>query len=91
MKEIAGDLVSALHYLHSNRVLHRDIKPQNILLDTQGKAKLCDFGFARNLGLDTMGKYDMMGRATRMCFHFQLTLIIFSFDLNQRNTPLHGT
>ena len=56
VKEIAGDLVSALHYLHSNRVLHRDIKPQNILLDTLGKAKLCDFGFARNLGLDTMGK-----------------------------------
>ena len=46
-------LVSALHYLHTNRVLHRDIKPQNILLDTQGRAKLCDFGFARNLGLDT--------------------------------------
>ena len=55
VQEIAGDLVSALHYLHSNRVLHRDIKPQNILLDTQGTAKLCDFGFARNLGLDTMG------------------------------------
>ena len=56
MREIAGDLVSALHYLHSNRVLHRDIKPQNILLDPSGKAKLCDFGFARNLGLNTMGK-----------------------------------
>ena len=56
VREIAGDLVSALHYLHSNRVLHRDIKPQNILLNTLGKAKLCDFGFARNLGLDTMGK-----------------------------------
>ena len=55
VREIAGDLVSALHYLHSNRVLHRDIKPQNILLDPSGKAKLCDFGFARNLGLNTMG------------------------------------
>ena len=53
VREIAGALVSALHYLHTNRVLHRDIKPQNILLDNQGRAKLCDFGFARNLGLDT--------------------------------------
>ena len=55
VQEIAGDLVSALYYLHSHRVLHRDIKPQNILLDPSGKAKLCDFGFARNLGLNTMG------------------------------------
>lgn len=54
VKELAGDLVSALHYLHRNRILHRDIKPQNILLDTEGRAKLCDFGFARNLGLNTM-------------------------------------
>ena len=51
--EIAGDLVSALHYLHSHRILHRDIKPQNILLDQGGRAKLCDFGFARNLGINT--------------------------------------
>jgi len=53
VQEIAGDLVSALHYLHSHRILHRDIKPQNILLDHNGKAKLCDFGFARNLGMNT--------------------------------------
>ena len=45
--------MSALYYLHSNRILHRDIKPQNILLDNDGRAKLCDFGFARNLGLNT--------------------------------------
>ncbi|CAH2237610.1 serine/threonine-protein kinase fused [Pararge aegeria] len=47
VKKITWDLVSALYYLHSHRVLHRDLKPQNVLLDNIGRAKLCDFGLAR--------------------------------------------
>ncbi|CAH2086635.1 unnamed protein product [Euphydryas editha] len=47
VKKITWDLVSALYYLHSHRVLHRDLKPQNVLLDNTGRAKLCDFGLAR--------------------------------------------
>lgn len=50
---IVWDLVSALYYLHSHRVLHRDLKPQNILLDANNRAKLCDFGFARNMSTGT--------------------------------------
>ncbi|XP_024870145.1 serine/threonine-protein kinase fused isoform X1 [Temnothorax curvispinosus] len=50
---IACDLVSALYYLHSNRVMHRDLKPQNVLLEANGIAKLCDFGFARNMSTGT--------------------------------------
>ena len=51
IKALAIDLFCALHYLHRNRVLHRDLKPQNVLIEkTTGKAKLADFGFARNLG-----------------------------------------
>ena len=50
---IAHQLVSALWYLHSNRILHRDMKPQNILLCNGGLVKLCDFGFARAMGVDT--------------------------------------
>ncbi|XP_055524354.1 serine/threonine-protein kinase fused [Wyeomyia smithii] len=52
-QRITHDLVSALYYLHSHRILHRDLKPQNILLDNTKKAKLCDFGFARNMTMGT--------------------------------------
>ncbi|KAL7294865.1 hypothetical protein TKK_0011790 [Trichogramma kaykai] len=50
---IAGDMVSALNYLHSNRIVHRDMKPQNVLMSIDGVAKLCDFGFARMMNVDT--------------------------------------
>lgn len=39
-------LASALAFAHENRVLHLDIKPQNIMFDRNGCAKLCDFGMA---------------------------------------------
>ena len=42
--EIAVQLVNALFYLHSHRILHRDMKPQNILIGKGGVVKLCDFG-----------------------------------------------
>ena len=39
----------ALDFAHSKRIIHRDIKPSNILVDNQNKAKLCDFGLAKDL------------------------------------------
>ncbi|XP_074857886.1 serine/threonine-protein kinase 36 isoform X2 [Carettochelys insculpta] len=54
VQAIASQLVSALYYLHSHRILHRDMKPQNILLGKGGLVKLCDFGFARAMSINTM-------------------------------------
>ncbi|NXX76502.1 STK36 kinase, partial [Urocolius indicus] len=54
VQTIAAQLISALYYLHSHRILHRDMKPQNILLGKDGGIKLCDFGFARAMSIHTM-------------------------------------
>ena len=54
VQEIAVQLIKALFYLHSHRILHRDMKPQNILIGKGGVIKLCDFGFARAMSINTL-------------------------------------
>jgi hypothetical protein len=44
--KIVVDVADALHYAHRRNIVHRDVKPANILLDKQGKAYLTDFGIA---------------------------------------------
>lgn len=44
--KIAANVVKALHYLHSIKVIHRDVKPSNILINRAGDVKLCDFGIS---------------------------------------------
>lgn len=44
-------LLQGILYCHAHRVLHRDIKPQNLLIDVEGNIKLADFGLARAFGV----------------------------------------
>lgn len=43
---IMTQIVSAISVAHQNRIIHRDIKPQNILIDEEGNVKITDFGIA---------------------------------------------
>lgn len=43
---LGRQIADALRYLHGQGYLHRDVKPDNVLLDKAGNAKLCDLGFA---------------------------------------------
>ena len=48
--DVAVDVASALGFAHENGVVHRDIKPGNILIGSTGQIKVADFGIARALG-----------------------------------------
>jgi serine/threonine protein kinase len=43
--QIFVQVASSILLLHKNQFVHRDIKPENLLMDSQGRVKLCDFGW----------------------------------------------
>ena len=52
---ISVQIASGLSAAHENRIIHRDIKPQNIIMSRDGKVKVADFGIARAVSSQTIG------------------------------------
>lgn len=51
VKLFLAQLLRGVSYCHQKRVLHRDLKPQNLLINKRGELKLADFGLARAFGI----------------------------------------
>ncbi|KAI2493680.1 protein tyrosine kinase [Fragilaria crotonensis] len=56
IREVAIGVAEGMEYLHSKKVIFRDLKPSNIGFDDEGRVKIFDFGLARELGRDSSAK-----------------------------------
>ncbi len=52
IRSFVYQMCKAVYYLHKNNMIHRDVKPENLLIDEKLNLKLCDFGFARKVKLN---------------------------------------
>jgi serine/threonine-protein kinase len=65
-RDLYQQLASALDYAHRQNVIHRDVKPGNVLIDLEGNAYLADFGIAKLVGSTVLTQGTGIGTAAYM-------------------------
>ena len=68
--KVAECVLAGLAYLHSNRIIHRDVKPSNILVTRNGQIKLCDFGVSGELINSVAGTFTGTSYYMAVCIAF---------------------
>lgn len=71
--KIIYQVLRGLSYMHSVNFIHRDVKPENILVSKGGVVKICDFGFARSMFLDSDSSTKLIGSNRANCTDYVAT------------------
>ena len=71
---ISAQVLQALAFLHSRRVIHRDLKPGNILINSQGMVKISDFGLSRALQAGSSVAQSFIGT-------YQVCAVLYCFEV----------
>ena len=58
---IAGCIILGLEYIHSKSIIHKDIKPENLICDDKGYYRISDFGIASKISENNSTTYDLLG------------------------------
>lgn len=87
--KLSLEFLSGLHYVHTNNLIHFDIKPTNILIDDNGKAVLTDFGLAKYVNTYGIAVPDMIYSAHKPPEYFKNAELTNKSDIYQAGVTLY--